>query len=674
MHSRSSGLFGTFAVVAALCTALSPAGARTLQLQDIRQLVGLTDPQLSPDGKSIAVVDFRTDYAKDRYDSDLLLVDVATGVQRTLTYERTGLGSPRWSPAGDKLAFLAAAGSGDTQTEQVFVMPMNGGDPLPVTHSATDVQQFAWRPDGGAIAFVAEDAAPKRSGEAAHDNEFVVGDNDYLKRAAVQPSHVWVVNADGTGERRLTSGSWSLPYSEPPGSPGSPLSWSPDGKSIAITRLENPIYGDADHSTIEIVDASSGDQRKVTSHAMLEGFPQFSPDGARVAYWYPRDGDPVDQNEIWVAPAAGGDGADVTRGLDRNIQRSIWMPDGKSLLVSAHDGTKAAMWIQPVDGQARRIDTGDVNPSEGYWLDASVGADGAIAFVGSEPNRPSELWYMASATSAPRRLTSFNDSIAALQLGAVQEIDWQGPDGFAEDGVLFTPPGYAAGKQYPLVLYIHGGPNSASTTSFSTLPQLFAANGWLVFEPNYRGSDNLGGAYWRAIVNDAGDGPGRDVMAGIAKLESMGIVDQSKIAVSGWSYGGFMTSWMEGHYHIWKAAVAGAAVNNWLDEYDLSDNNVLVRYQFADFSSPWSGSAMQAYVAQSPLTYARQISTPTLILSDVGDTRVPITQSFEMYHALKDNRVTTEFWAYPVAGHFPSDPVRTEDVYSRWIGWLTRYI
>ncbi|HXW76659.1 MAG TPA: prolyl oligopeptidase family serine peptidase, partial [Candidatus Eremiobacteraceae bacterium] len=515
--------------------------------------------------------------------------------------------------------------------------------------------------------------APKKTGEQAHDNGFDVGDNDYLFRAAVMPSHLWVVNADGSGERRVTSGSWSLPYSEPPGSPGSPLSWSPDGKSIAITRLENPIYGDNDHSSVEVVDVQSGAARKITSHSILEGFPSFSPDGTQIAYWYPRDGDPVNENEIWVAPAAGGDGVDVTRVLDRNIQRAIWTPDGKSLLVSSHDGTRCAMWLQPIGGTAVRIDTGDVNPQEFYWLDASVGTGDAIAFVGTEPQHPAELWYMASSTAAPKQLTHFNDAVAALDLGAPREIDWQSPDGFAENGVLMTPPGFVAAKKYPLVLYIHGGPNSASTTSFGAFVQLLAANGWLVFSPNYRGSDDLGNAYWRGIFNDAGDGPGRDVMAGVAAVEQLGIVDESRIAVSGWSYGGFMTSWMEGHFHIWKAAVAGAAVNNWVDEYDLSDNNVGVRYGFPGASSPWTGSMMQSYVAQSPLTYARQVTTPTLILSDTGDVRVPITQSFEMYHALKDNGVTADFWAYPVAGHFPGDPVRTEDVYQRWIAWIARY-
>jgi dipeptidyl aminopeptidase/acylaminoacyl peptidase len=666
----------SFVVAATIAALFVPAGAaaRPIELSDLRQAVGVQDPQISPDGSRIVVIVTRSNFDKDRRESDLVVVDIATGAQRVLTYDRVGLGSPRWSPTGDRLAFLALSAQGDAAAEQIFVMPMNGGDATPISAARGGVEQFAWRPDGGAIAFVAPDVAPEVDGSAKHDNGFVVGDNDYLNTAAPVPSHLWIVDADGGPARRLTSGSWSLPTSEPPGPPASPLSWSPDGKSIAITRLANPVYGDNDQSTVEIVDAATGVARKLTSHPMWEGFPEYSPDGTNVAYSYPRDGDAADINAIWVAPASGGDGADVAHVLDRHIVRAVWMPDGKSLLLAAHDATSAAMWIQPLGGPAKRIDTGDVQPTEAFWLDASVGDDGAIAFTGSEPGHPQELWYLASPDAAPKRLTDFNDAIASLDLGRVQSIDWTGPDGVASDGVLTFPPGFVAAKKYPLVLVIHGGPNSASVTSFNGFSQVLAAHGWIVFNPNYRGSDNLGNDYWRGIFNDAGDGPGRDVMAGIAAVEQMGFVDQGRIAVSGWSYGGYMTSWMTGHYQIWKAAVAGAAVNNWVDEYDLSDNNVGVRYQFDGFASPWKSGAMSAYLAQSPLTYAKQIRTPTLILGDTGDARVPITQSFEMYHALKDNGDTADFWAYPVAGHSPGDPVRAEDVYRRWIGWFQEYL
>lgn len=372
-----------------------------------------------------------------------------------------------------------------------------------------------------------------------------------------------------------------------------------------------------------------------------------------------------------MTSATGGDGIDLTRGIDRNLQRAIWMPDGQSLLVGGHDGTQVSLWLQPLKGKARKLPLGDVNPSWLFWIDAAVGPKGEIAFTGSTATHPSELYYKASPDDAPRRLTSFNQAIADLQMGKVERFEWQGPDGFREDGIVVYPPDFSQDKKYPLVLVVHGGPTAASTTNFSGFSHVLATRGYVVFEPNYRGSDNLGNAYQRAIFNDAGDGPGRDVIAGIDAVKKLGFVDESRIAVTGWSYGGYMTTWLIGHYHFWKAAVAGAAVTDLNEEYNLADGNVAGRYGFK--GSPWMGY-MKDYIEQSPIAAASQMNTPTLILSDTGDARVPITQSYQLYHALKDNGVTVKFIAYPVPGHFPGDPVRSRDVDRRWMDWLDQYL
>ncbi|MCU1230899.1 MAG: hypothetical protein JWO97_3783, partial [Acidobacteria bacterium] len=215
-------------------------------------------------------------------------------------------------------------------------------------------------------------------------------------------------------------------------------------------------------------------------------------------------------------------------------------------------------------------------------------------------------------------------------------------------------------------------PRASSTTGWSFLPQIFAAQGWIVFQPNYRGSDNLGNRYELAITKDAGAGPGRDVMAGLTALQSRGFIDKDRIVVGGWSYGGYMTSWMIGHYDIFKAAVSGAAVNNLLDAYSLSDGNQLRAYTMG--GSPYVGDNLKLYLEQSPLTYARNVKAPTLILSDTGDFRVPVTQSYEMFHALKDNGKTVKFIAYPVGGHSPEDPVHQSDIDRRYVEWFTQYL
>jgi dipeptidyl aminopeptidase/acylaminoacyl peptidase len=445
-----------------------------------------------------------------------------------------------------------------------------------------------------------------------------------------------------------------------------------DGRALAYVRQEHPPYGDADSVRIEVLDVATGTARRLTGRSTFERIPVFSPDGSRIAYWYPRDGDPRNVNEIHVAPASGGHGRSVTAPIDRNLMRGDWLPSGDALLVGGNDSTTISLWVQPLDGRARRLDLGDVVPNSGFWVDLDVGVGGAIAFVGSASDRPSELYFMTGPDAAPERLTDFNGALAAREYGRTERFDWQGPDGFRQDGVLHFPPGYDSAARYPLVLVVHGGPRSASRTGYGFLPHLMAARGWIVFEPNYRGSDNRGNAFQRAIFNDAGEGPGRDVMSGVAALKKRGIVDQSRVAVSGWSYGGYMTTWLLGHYSGWKAAVAGAAVTDWMDQYNLADFNVRARFSFG--GSPWTEGRERGYRDQSPITYANRIRTPTLILSNTGDARVPITQSYKLYHALRDNGVTTQFIAYPIPGHFPDDPVRIRDVYRRWIEWLDRYL
>ena len=654
------------------CLALASIGAFAANRFDISHLDKVTrvaDPQISPDGAHIVIVVSRPNFSMDRYDAELVLVDVSNGHQRVLTHERPGISSPRYSPAGDRLAFLSAGSNNETQ---IFVLPMSGGEAVQVTKSPTGVQQFAWRPDGSMLAFVAADEAPERTGEEKFNDSFEVGNDDYLVRAAPMPAHLWLIPADGGEAHRLTSGYWTLPVSHPPSSPASPISWSPDGKSIAFVKVETPHPGDADQSTVQILDVATRAFHPLTARTKNEGYPAFSPDGTRLAYWFPRDSQSKNVNDIFVTALSGGESTNATRNIDRNIQRAIWTSDSKSLLVGANDGTTVGLWVQPLTGPAQRVPLGKICPNSAFWVDVATGRNGEIAFAGAEPQHPQELYYLASPTGPAKRLTDFNHEVAALNLGKTETLEWAGPNGFQLDGVLTYPPDFATSRKYPLVLYIHGGPRSASKEAFSSRAQLLAANEWLVFEPNYRGSDNLGNNFQSAIWNDAGDGPGRDVMSGVDLLKKRGFVDETRMAVTGWSYGGYMTTWLLGHYPVWKTAVAGAAVTNWLDQYDLGDANVRRAGQFG--GSPYNGNYAAAYMAQSPITYANKIKAPTLILSDVGDYRVPITQSYELYHALKDNGVPTRFFAYPIGGHSPSDPVRQRDVDRRWIAWLKEYL
>ncbi len=648
-------------------TVAARAAVTTITPDDLYAEVSLGEPAFSPDGSKVAVVVRRVDVRQNRRDGILEVVDIATGTARTLTVDREGVAAPSWSPRGDAVAFIADDAKHDGQ---VFIFPLDGGDALPITRAHAGVQQFAWRPDGAAIAYVAADRSPDEAAIKAHHDLFDLGNDDYLTRANEPPSHIWLVSRTGTHDRRLTSGTWSLETAYPPSAPASPLSWSPDGKSLLFTRVPDTRDGNAYRTQIARLDVASGRVAPLTGRIALEGYAQYSPAGTNVAYLFSRDGDPNNQTDVYVTGAAGGPGIDVSRKLDRAIYRAQWFPDGKSLLVGAHDGTRTLLWRLRLDGTYERFTTGAVNPALDFWLDAAIDRRGTIAFPGSSAHHPTELYVLAGRT-APRRLTDFNAVIAARELGNVADVAWTN-DGFPEDGVLIYPPHFVAGRRYPLVLDIHGGPQAASGREFDFWGQLLAARGWLVFEPNYRGSDNFGNAYERAIYMDAGAGPGRDVMAGVAAVERLGIVDPGRIAVGGWSYGGYMTSWLMAHEHVWRTAISGAAVNNLVDMYNLSDGNVQTAFAFK--GSPYLAGNLRDYVAQSPLTYAAQTRCPVLIISDVGDVRVPIVQSFELYHLLHDHHIPVRFVGIPVDGHFPSDPVHAHDVIALWASWFADHL
>ena len=375
-----------------------------------------------------------------------------------------------------------------------------------------------------------------------------------------------------------------------------------------------------------------------------------------------------------AAQAGGrGGGNGPASSIDRGIARALWMPDGKSIIVGANDSERVSLWQAPIaGGDPRKLDTQGVSPNSSFFVDMSISKDGAIAFTGTTPMRPAELYYMASPTSPVQKLTMVNDELATIPLGKSEVVGWKN-DNFEENGIVTYPPDFNPSQKYPLVLYIHGGPAAASMMTWSSQAQLLAAQGWVVFQPNYRGSDNLGRQYQGAIRNDAGEGPGRDVIAGIEALKQKGFVDETRMCVSGWSYGGYMTTWMTGHYpDMWKCAVTGASVTNRLDQYNFSDS---AGGGGGGGNSPWtSPQNMERTMAQSPISAASKVKAPTLILHDTGDYRVAITESFEWFHALRDNGVTTQFIAYPVYGHNPSDPVHQRDVQRRWIEWMQTYL
>src|SRR5579862_9252896 len=514
--------------------ALPAQTARRFTLDDFSRVARVADPQFAPDGKSIAVVVSHPNLDEDRYDPELTVVDVPTKTSHTIVKGLTGLNFERWSPDGTKFAFLANAGPAGAQHLQVFVVSAkSSAAPKQMTTNPRGVQQLAWSPDSKTIAYAAQDDPEQKPGFEKWNRSFEVTVNTNLTMTEPEwPTHLWIVPAAGGEPKRMTSGNWSMPMSHPPGTPSSAIVWTPDGTGIVITRGPSRVaastpapaptpngattaqpapgqrggagQGGFGGGGLQVVKLSDGSMTPLGGGG--GSHPQFSPDGKMIVTnngaVFTIGVAPMAQapgaNVAGAAPAGAGAQAGGGRGangagrgggggrgggngpassLDISIQRGLWMPDGKSIIVGGNDAERVSLWQASLGGgDPAKLDTHGVSPNSSFFVDMAINKDGAIAFTGTTPMHPAELWYMASTTSAPVQLTTVNDAIAAIPLGKSEVITWKN-DNFNENGIVTYPPDFNPSQKYPLVLYIHGGPAAASMMTFSAAVQLYAAQG-----------------------------------------------------------------------------------------------------------------------------------------------------------------------------------------------------
>lgn len=629
-----------------------------LTTNDLREQVDLSGLELSPDGKHILILTTKQNFESNQLVNELVMIDVSSKEHRTIS-KRSGISTATWSPDGNQIAFLATADG----VSQIFMMSLQGGEAQQITNSKGGILHYSWSPDGKQFAFVADEDPITKTGTDRFNDSFEIGSNDFLTRSAATKNYVGLIATSGGDLKRLTSPDVIVAtefYN-------SSLSWSSDAKQLAITTYLSSRSGDSDLGKIQLLDIESQKLQPLTSNANKEGPAYFLPGkDPQLVFFYPRDGIPANETEVYRA-TPGGSANSITRNLDREILDYTWFSDGR-LLLTGYDGLQSAVWMQ--NGNAfNKLNIGE--PAEVY--ETSVSKTGSIAFIAEEKYRPVEIFFLASADAKPERLTDFNYDTAERKQGKREGFTWKSTSGFEADGVLTYPPDFDASKKYPLVLLIHGGPTAASTLAFNMTAQMMAAKEWIVLQPNYRGSNHRGNVFQSAIANDAGEGPGADVWSGVEALKKKSFIDASRIAVSGWSYGGWMTAWMISRYPgEWAAAVAGAAPVDYTDMYSLSDLNRMHRHAIT--VSPYIGDNLKNAQEQSPLKNLSKIRTPTLILSKSDDSRVAITGSYKLFNALRDNDVKTQFILYPGPGHLVTDPVRSQDVYERWLNWLAQYL
>jgi len=471
-------------------------------------------------------------------------------------------------------------------------------------------------------------------------------------------SQLWTIEI-ATGESaQLTSGSSHA--TEP--------AWSPKGDLIAFVSRPTPVANESLLSDLFVVSAAGGAPRRLVDNEGPDFAPAWSPDGAEVAYLSnARRQSSAAINAIMAVAVSGGPPRAVTQGFEYTAGEPHWSPDGQTVYFSTGVRTESHVFSVPAAGGTVRALTRGAVVYGGLDV-ARTGRE--LVFLREDARAPADVYVSAADGSDERRLTTANPQIAGLRIAHTEVVHWTAPDGRDIEGVLVYPTGHQAGTRAPLILEPHGGPHGRQAVGFDPDWQYYAAHGFMVFAPNFRGSGNYPQAFIDADRNDWGGKDYLDIMSGVDHLIAAGLVDPDRLGVEGWSYGGFMTSWIVGHTDRFKAAVPGAAVTNLQSFYGTTDIQRFIEWEFSGF--PWDNA--EAIRDHSPITFAPRAATPTLILHGEADVRVPLEQGQQLYTTLKKAGVTVEMVIYPREGHGFREPAHIRDRLRRTLEWMERHL
>ena len=655
----------SFVRIASICllaltaTTVVDAGAqakRPLSFVDMISMPLVQDPQLSPDGTQVVFVMLQADWRANRPIGHLFRIDANGSNQVQLTFGERGESSPRWSPDGKAIAFLARRDN--DASNQIYLLENLGGEARRITSHNTAPAALQWAPDGSAIYFTAPEPPTAEEREKSR-----VQDDVYAFEENFKHRHLWVADLSGK-TRRVTEGDFTVLA----------FDVSTDGKRLTMSRAPSPLLEHNAQGEVWVMDANGTNARQLTTNTVPDNDASLSPDNRTVAF---RAGanekfEGYYNDKIFLVPADGGAVRAIAPQATYEVLDLQWAADSQTLYFLANHGVHTELMKADIaTGRATPL-TFDEHAIAGWTYVASAKRH---VFTRNTPTRASEVHTLAAeGNEEPRRITSVFDYIdREFVLARQHRMTWKGQDGQQVEGLLYYPIGYTPGTRYPLIVITHGGPEDSDKYGFSSDVQVYAGKGYAVLKPNYRGSTGYGDAFLRGMVGGYFNQAHLDVMTGVDAVIAMGVADPDRLVKMGASAGGHMTNKLITFTDRFKAASSFAGAANWISMYAQSDTRLRRDLWFG--GTPYDANApFETYWNQSPLKDVSKAKTPTLFIVGENDPRVPLAQSIEMYRGLKRHNVPTRLYVGPREGHGFGELRHRLFKFQVEMEWFERYV
>lgn len=653
-------------------------------VDDLMKIRRVGDPQISPDGKMVAFTIGDVNISANRTVTQIYTIPVAGGTAKQVTSGDRSNSSPRWSPDGNRLAFTTGG--------QIWTMNADGSNRKQVTTISTGAGNPIWSPDGKWIAFSSDvypeckgdDACNKAEDEKAENNKVQAKVTERLlyrhwtEWRDRKRTHVFVVSSNGGTARLITNGDWdSPPYAA---STGVDYAFSPDSKEIAYLRNPDKIEAISTNSDIYVVSLDGSTARNITEkNKGYDVSPVYTSDGKYIIYRSQSTaGFEADRWRIMRYNRQTGESVELTQGFDLQAEELTISPDNKTIYFTAAQRGLSPIFTVPVEPDFRLRIATHVKPliSEGFNSNLNISADGkTLVFVSSSITSPNEIFTAeAKSNSKVTKLSSGNSVLSFLQ--KPEEIEWKGALNKTIHGFITKPANFDPNKKYPLLVLIHGGPQSAFNNSWGYRwnPQIFANAGYIVFQPNPRGSVGYGQKFVDEISADWAGKVYIDLMNGVAAIIKKPYIDKTNIGAAGASYGGYMIDWILGHNNDprfkFKALHSHAGVYNLENMSTVTEETWFPAWEFKGM--PWENPVN--YQKWSPHRFANNFKTPTLITQGEIDYRVPVDQSLQLFTTLQLKGVESKLIVFPDEGHWILKPQNSIFWYGQVLGWFEKHL